>query len=100
MYFVYSNEVSFLNIIFEHVNAPLPPLPPPHLDTVYYNEEVEMAVLERLQMQEPYLCRDGVFKCVPGWDECVIVFEDLGYKAVRFQQKNEVRFNVLLIYLL
>jgi hypothetical protein len=52
------------------------------------DQEVEMAVLEWLQMQEPYLCRDGMFKPVPIWDECVIVFEDYGYKVVRLQRKK------------
>jgi hypothetical protein len=54
----------------------------------YNNEEMETAVLERLQMQEPYLCRDGIFKPVPRWDECIIVFEDYGYKVVRLQRKK------------
>jgi hypothetical protein len=74
--------------------------PPPHLDTFHYIEEVEMAVVERLQMQEPYLCRDEIFKFLPGWDECVIVFEDYWYKVVRLQRKSELRCNELLIYLL
>jgi len=42
--------------------------PPQYIGVFYNNEEVEMAVLERLQMQEPYLCRDGIFKPVPRWD--------------------------------
>jgi hypothetical protein len=54
----------------------------------YNNEEVEMAVLERLQMQEPYLCRGEIFKPVRRWDECIIVFEEYGYRAVRLQRKK------------
>ena len=32
------------------------------------NEEVEMAIHERLQIQESSLCCDNIFKLVPKWD--------------------------------
>jgi hypothetical protein len=62
--------------------------PPQYLGMFNNNEEVEMAVLEWLQVQEPYLCRDGIFKPVPIWDECVMGIEDYVYKVVRRQRKN------------
>jgi hypothetical protein len=40
------------------------------------NEEVEMAVGERLRMQEPDFYRDGIFKLVPRWDKCISVLGD------------------------
>jgi histone-lysine N-methyltransferase SETMAR len=40
------------------------------------NGEVEMAVRERLRMQEPDLYLDGIFKLVPKSDKCIDV---LGY---------------------
>ena len=62
--------------------------PPPYLGVLYDNEEMEIDVLERLQMQEPCLCRDGIFEPLPRWDECIIVFEDYGYKVVKLQPKK------------
>jgi hypothetical protein len=42
----------------------------------YNNEDVEMAVGERLQMQEPDFYCDGIFKLVLKWDKCINVLRD------------------------
>ena len=38
------------------------------------NEEVAIVVREWLRMQEPGVCRDGIFNLVPRWRRCVVVF--------------------------
>jgi len=37
------------------------------------NEELQMAVREWWQMQEPDLCRDGYMKLIPTQDKCISV---------------------------
>ena len=37
------------------------------LGTSHCNEEVKMAVLEWLRVQEPDLCRDRIYKLFPRW---------------------------------
>ena len=55
-----------------------------------------MADIERLQMQKPYLCRDGIFERVSRWEECIIVLEYYGYKVVRLKRKEWATFNVVM----
>jgi hypothetical protein len=44
------------------------------------SEEVEMALCEWLQMQEPYLYRNEIFKPVPSYDKCIIALHDCAAK--------------------
>jgi len=42
-----------------------------HAGTFHNNEEIEMAVREWLQMQDPDYCHDRIFNLVPYWDKCL-----------------------------
>jgi hypothetical protein len=36
----------------------------------FYNNEMEMAILKGLKMQEPDFAHDRILKLVPSWDKC------------------------------
>ena len=40
------------------------------------SEEVEMALCEWLQMQQPDFYHDRIFKPVPSYNKCIIAFHD------------------------
>lgn len=44
------------------------------------SEEVEIALCEWLQMQEPYSYRDRTFKPVPSYDKCIIALHNCAEK--------------------
>jgi hypothetical protein len=44
-----------------------------HRGVFYNNEEVEVAVREWLQRQQPHFYHDGIFELVTRWDTCISV---------------------------